>query len=68
MELRQWYIKEKIKKQDLILEYKLGKKLDADKLTKPTDQPGQLHFASRVLGHSLQDESSPSAPSATSDA
>jgi hypothetical protein len=68
MELRQWYIKEKIKQQDLVLGYKMDIKLDADKLTKPTDQPGQFLFASNILGHALLAGSSPSAPSATSEA
>jgi hypothetical protein len=53
MELRQWYIREKLLKGDVNMEHMSGKQISADKLTKLADKSSQLEHVIDIMGLKL---------------
>lgn len=53
MELRQWYVREKILKGDARVLHHPGAMLPADKLTKLADRSSHAAFVVDIIGHSL---------------
>jgi hypothetical protein len=58
MELRQWYIREKLLRGDVTMEHMSGKQLSADKLNKLADKKfSQLEHATDIMGLKLLNDS-----------
>jgi hypothetical protein len=53
MELRMWYLREKVQKGDVIIAYQSGKIIPPDKLTKLGEKVGHGEFTHDIMGHGL---------------
>jgi hypothetical protein len=53
MELRMWYVRERYKKGNVLVEWMTGKKIPADKLTKLGTREEHEGFTRDIMGLSL---------------